>query len=972
MSEEKAAACPKIAVIAVHGVADQAPYETARSVANLLLKRNVDAKKLSYDSFNETPIQIPNHPVHINDFSRHEKSDERVSKSDTSRWQRLKNYFTGKLDERSPYILELHQKERAVEQSTPGREPRLAEETGSEKPGEGRKPDPPDYGFMHGQLRSYKGEGPGATYDSLRLAGARLDSDGKRQQDVHIYEVYWADLSRLGSTFTQIFSELYQLLFHLASLGRQTIDFARLESGNQKSLVWAWLSHLQSWAVRMLTLPIPILNLCMLAVVLVVIPIRLDEKLQGPISLLLMAVALAYLYGRWSFRRGRNLHYILWALNAVIWTALITFVAYVSASYFLGEEDYLAKIHAFTQWLGLPYMKLLCLEWCAVSAYCLWSLMRKYARRRPGADLVGLLIGAPIFAGLVVLIFLAANTWQSITGAALKMLEVIHLSLYASWFIFLVLQISAALVGLLAIYYAEKRKTKKKESARNRAARATYTARFSLALPAALILFLNVLIWFTVARAGSSFLARVEYEPHLPLLTRIIKNSNELKLQEVGEGAGFCCVRFGWRFKPELKQAGKITPSIGRATTAKPLPLSSAQIVVQKIIERSYPGFAIFVITFGLAVIFAICSVAPIVLAEARPPKSEDQDSQESNRLGYWLSRGFRQMRLSGELIFFSTAMIYPLSAIFLDAPSELVNKILEGVGGLLAASTAGLVISGLRVTALRKQWDTLSGKLNKLSLGFRPGLDVALDVDNHLREHPRERNPRARICARYVSLLRYICKWKDPDDGCGYDAVLIVSHSQGTVISADLLRFLNLESDPELDKFYPERARSRKEKHVPIYLLTFGCPLRRLYSLRFPHLYGWARHTDLKQWEKSDPLHIPDDQFPDPQALGVAVWMNAFRSGDYVGRYLWRSDKCAYQWDHNAPSPDDPMAWTKPLSDLVTITRDEQGLRQEFCIRPGAHTHYLDDTAPEISAAIDQLIKQATSNLKRAAKGGD
>jgi hypothetical protein len=325
-------------------------------------------------------------------------------------------------------------------------------------------------------------------------------------------------------------------------------------------------------------------------------------------------------------------------------------------------------------------------------------------------------------------------------------------------------------------------------------------------------------------------------------------------------------------------------------------------------------------------------------------------------------------MRLSGELIFFSAAIIYPLSAIYFfdKIPFEWVNKILEGVGGLLAASTAGLVISGLRVTALRKQWDTLSGKLNKVSLGFRPALDVALDVDNHLREHPRERNPRARICARYVSLLRYICKWKDPDNGHGYDAILIVSHSQGTVITADLLRFLNRERDRELDKLYPERA----EKRIPIYLLTMGCPLRQLYSLRFPHLYRWSRHTDLSKWDKDDPLHIPDNQLPDPRALGVAMWMNAFRSGDYVGRYLWRSDKCVYQWDHNALSPDEPLAWTAALNDLVTVTQDKKGLRQEFCIRPGAHTHYLDETAPEISAAIDHLIRQAAS-VKRAAKGG-
>ena len=883
MPEDRAAACPKVAVIAVHGVADQAPHETARSVASLLLKRNVDATKLSYDPFNETPVQIPNRPVYIKDFSKHEKSDKQVNKSGTGLFGRLKNYFTSKLDERSPYILELHEKERAVEQSRSGRDPQSDEEVDSEKPGGGQEPDPPDYGFMHGQLRSYKGEGPGATYDSLRLAGARLDSNGKRQQDVHIYEVYWADLSRLGSTFTQIFSELYQLLFHLASLGRQTIDFARLESGNQKSRIWALLSHLQSWAVRMLTLPIPILNLCMLAVVLVVVPTRLDEKLQGPISLFLIAVALAYLYGRWSFRRGRKLHYLLWALNAVMWTALITFLAYVSSSYFLGKEDYLARINDFTQWLGLPYMKLLCWEWCAVSAFCLWSLMRVYARRRPGADFISLIIGVPVFAGLAVLIFLADTTWQSITVAALKTLEVISFSLYLIWFIFFLLQFFAAAVGVPAIFRASKDKSRQKESARLRAARATYTARFSLALPAALILFLNVLIWFTVAKAGSSFLARVEYEPHIPRLTQILKIGSQ----------------------PEVKQATETetTPSVINATKAKLGAPSSAQMFVTRIIERNYLGFAIFVITFGLAVIFAICSVAPIVLAEARPPKIADQDSQESNRLGYWLSRGFRQMRFSGELIFFSTAIVFPLGAVYFSdkVPFEWINKILEGVGGLLAASTAGLVISGLRVTALRKQWDTLSGRLNKISLGFRPALDVALDVDNHLREHPRERNPRARICARYVSLLRYICKWKDPDDGRGYDAVLIVSHSQGTVITADLLRFLNREHDAELEKLYPEREPRRAGKKIPIYLLTLGCPLRQLYSLRFPHLYRWARHTDLKKWDKDDPPHIPENQFPDPQALGVTMWMNAFRSGDYVGRYLLRSDKCVCPWDHNA-----------------------------------------------------------------------
>jgi hypothetical protein len=75
--------------------------------------------------------------------------------------------------------------------------------------------------------------------------------------------------------------------------------------------------------------------------------------------------------------------------------------------------------------------------------------------------------------------------------------------------------------------------------------------------------------------------------------------------------------------------------------------------------------------------------------------------------------------------------------------------------------------------------------------LGFRTVIDVVLGVINWLRLHPLDDNPRARICARYVSLLRHLCQWKAVSDGRGYDSIVIFAHSQGTVITADLLRFL-------------------------------------------------------------------------------------------------------------------------------------------------------------------------------------
>jgi hypothetical protein len=207
------------------------------------------------------------------------------------------------------------------------------------------------------------------------------------------------------------------------------------------------------------------------------------------------------------------------------------------------------------------------------------------------------------------------------------------------------------------------------------------------------------------------------------------------------------------------------------------------------------------------------------------------------------------------------------------------------------------------------------------------------LDVDNWFREHPLDRNPKARICGRYVSLLRYICNWTDPVHGGQYDAVIIVSHSQGTVITADLLRFLRHEAsttggmavyDPEL------RRLDDGPDRIPVTLFTMGSPLRALYGRRFPRLYAWAHHEDE-----------PGPRRPDPDALGLAHWVNAYRSGDYIGRYLWRDSSCADNWQVSTETINSPKS-------------------REFCIGAGAHTHYWDETAPAIARQLDELIAQA------------
>jgi hypothetical protein len=221
-------------------------------------------------------------------------------------------------------------------------------------------------------------------------------------------------------------------------------------------------------------------------------------------------------------------------------------------------------------------------------------------------------------------------------------------------------------------------------------------------------------------------------------------------------------------------------------------------------------------------------------------------------------------------------------------------------------------------------------GPLSFLALGFKSVIDVALDVVAWLRLRPEKQNPKGRICARYVSLLRHICK--EHLSGTTYKGIVIVAHSQGTIISADLLRFLYFQyENGELESTLTPLFRV----DLPIYLMTFGSPLRQLYDLRFPDLYAWTFRPD----------HAAN-QGPRPKTLGVCGWLNGYRSGDYVGRYLWHRDN-------------DPAAWN-----LGSVTH-EPGLREECCLGEGAHTHYFDETAPSVPVWLNRVISQIIEHQK-------
>src|SRR5262249_41127501 len=82
-----------------------------------------------------------------------------------------------------------------------------------------------DIEFTSTLLAQYDIEGPDETYETAILAGQGAGTPA--DPDVDIYEMYWADLSRLTQSVFRIFAEIYQLLFHLGSLGVHAITAAQ-------------------------------------------------------------------------------------------------------------------------------------------------------------------------------------------------------------------------------------------------------------------------------------------------------------------------------------------------------------------------------------------------------------------------------------------------------------------------------------------------------------------------------------------------------------------------------------------------------------------------------------------------------------------------------------------------------------------------------------------------------------------------
>lgn len=839
----------RIAVLGIHGVADQKPCETARIVADLL---GVGAPGEQRTSFREESLRLPLARLHQVAVQEHSSSD-----------------LAGKLMSRQ-----------------------LAEY------------DPRTHSRQDGEIF---GAEEGRVYETLRLRGVLPESEGVTHE-VHVFEMYWGDLSRLGLSLLQGISELFQLLFFLCTLGAETVKLAAAEEKERKSL--AAMHALVVGVEAGLAWWVPMLNLMLLSLCLLIIPLCFEPETNGVIAGVLSG---ALTLGLLTWMALQRL-----PLGDTLGRWLSRFGGWVG----LGIACLSAGVGLLVWWLALsgPAACLTMLLFAAaLGAFMLMA--KSYARRQPGTWLVAKLVAI----GMAVLFLWELwQRWEGVSGSHpnidknlllmnFRLAEYLWIPLYLIW-LFVTLAAAMCLPVCGWVRWGDGR-----QGSDWKARRAVWTGMFAAVLPSFLVIVLNLALWSALL---------------MPLLPD--KDSKALVQTSVVVPKRLLDTLDKTEPVPLPFRAAMVdfiqSPSPGNALTAKEKAASldkGGRSFLNRLLNDGSEVVSLFVVMLTLALVIFIDCLLPAVISDLWESKAKNAKTASVN-LGVCLSRGYKQMRLAllalgGTLLWLCIVPRLSVNAWFLEHGGNRLHLESSKLVLLMGAGLVAMVVLS-------------HGPLKFLALGTRAAVDVALDVVNWLREHPKDDNVRSRITERYVSILRHLC-----DERSGYDAVIIVAHSQGTMIAADVMRHLwNYRatlSEPRLARWLDGK--------LPLHLFTMGSPLRQHYGQRFPHLYEWAR-ADVPQEEEQ----AAAAEKPRAEDVGVTSWVNAYRSGDYVGRCLWHDEQDEASW---VPGPASP------------VIHDDLS-RQEFCIGAGGHTHYWDVTAPAIASQLRSMVMKAAHHKGNAA----
>ncbi len=949
----------RVAIIGVHGVGDHAPGATANAIADLLLSlpsyepgAPTPSAHKQFSPFDSTSLRIPAEPVLLTKAQR-EKADSRdIERSWWDAWDESSTDFGNWLSRRSRADEFTERTEAGVQWSI-------------------------------NLLWHYQGGGEGNQYVTNRLEGKREQTHGAPEQSIHIYEVLWADIVRPASSILGFLLALFQLVLHVPSLSRLALDSKRCQEPE-----WRLLRKFHTYACRVLQVFLPTVQVMLLIELLAAAPTI--ANLEGAAKLIAAGIGFLVTIG-WA-----------WLLSELNWfpSSPSTRLRWVITVLTPGV---LASCLVLLAGDSGPQLGLTLCVWI-FGAIVLNFVIDAYQSTRSGIARAGWSAYAATIAA-----FLLLSCVNYCAGDA--PVQMAHFWL-AQWLIAILrwLWIGMAICAFGAAILGEHLSRSGSEAEKAEACAAVRTSRLGLALPLFLFVVCTGVIWaglFSVAdriaatkKADSASAAQKCCEEdaakpgHIAAASECADDVSPAEAPASGneaaetetEGsspcppAAKCCE--SKKSKPyisaEVSLAGKDAPGsefIPWRGHVDLFPYAGAVFgggdgCGGKCGEADYLraslswgmgyGTPIMVIVVMLGLHILILWALPSALTEKFPPRiptarlkrlqvnepPRRSTDEGSVWLGNWVSRGLDSTAFITFLIW-GAVFVIPIGFLFhFDSRVSLETV------------TQKIVCAAILVTAS-------AGGLAAVARYASPVMRCILDVDTYMRTGPEEGNPRSLIFERYVSLLRYVANFKDAD-GQGYDRIVIVAHSLGAVISADLLCLLkNLKSDEELAAL--GYCGGAGKTRIPVSLFTVGNPLRQLLNRFFPYLYQWVSEypenggKPLPPVASTPPEHIAVAALPDPDDLGIAQWSNAYRSGDYVGRSLWLDGW--YQRKQHKEDSDEKSSEQSKRPDLLgepTKVQDSAVAprRIEFCIGGGAHTHYLDDTAPDIARHLAYLLE--------------
>ncbi|HEX4380592.1 MAG TPA: hypothetical protein VH022_11190, partial [Candidatus Acidoferrum sp.] len=473
---------PKVAVVVVHGVAYHAPGASAQAAAELLHGLRRGRESSPYRADEEQTVSIPLKQLEIVDPIQEVADKSWISKLPVF------GYFSRCLQERTIFLTRAWRDAKATKQEDEGGREKVANDfmklvlqdyRGVQKP----NPQPDEHdeaaSYVTTCLKLTRDATPVTRGPDKKTDTPEIDPTLPASTDVHIYECYWADLSRPDNTVLSFFLGLYQMLFHFASLSRLAISTGVLE--NPKSIgLWSTLDWVQLWAVRVLTLPIPVLNVLLFVSLIGVLPALVGvgvAKVAAAVSAALLGL-FGYLIVSSklpSFRWPLS-----WALMPVLPALLFGAFAWCIATH------------------GDP-RDVLAVEGWIFGAALIEISVSSYTEVRDGARQVAWTLYLLALATFVAILCTSDFPDHSISRETLRMMQFVLAALRASWLVVLLLATVGLVVGSCAW------RTQSDPGNRARAKAAVRASRFALAMPALSIMIVTLAIWSAVfVRANKS------------------------------------------------------------------------------------------------------------------------------------------------------------------------------------------------------------------------------------------------------------------------------------------------------------------------------------------------------------------------------------------------------------------------------------------------------------------------------------